>query len=506
MKLVKLKQLLKQPFLRIQLSLPLCKSVRKLLKIPFEYHYSTMKILRTNRFFGVFFGFTALLILCLNACTEPTTIGTELLEGDLQDLNLISDFKIETRTLQGDSVRTFSPLLSAQLTTYPFGQYTDPIFGKVKSSIYAQVSLNGAGPDFSDKTLDSVVFVLPYVVDYGYGEIQNTMSLDVLQIAEEVDVSEVLFSDTVFATDMMPLGQSTFTVSNGEFDSLSVEVPRNDTLGTDAELVAPQLRISMDPVFAEALFNADSEVFASDSAFTANYNGFHFTPTSDNQGLTGFNIRNNADAGLFVYYHTDTTTLFYRFPFASSDLKMTKYEHDYTGFVTEELLNSPNNEDSLFVVQGLAGVSGEIGFPDLSALDGNFAINKAELVLRVASLQEDSDIYVVPEQLISSRLDNNGDYVVTEDASRATFANQTTLTTELLPSLYGGEFTEGENGEPGTYTINMTAYLQNVLRGDAVEKIRLAVYRKELRANRAVFYGGSHSQYPPVLNVYYTEF
>lgn len=446
------------------------------------------------------------LIFCGTSCTESTSIGSDLLEGDLQDLRFTNDFELETQTLQADSVRVFSPILSSQLAEYNFGTYIDPIFGKVSSSIYAQVSLNGAGPDFSGATVDSVVLVLPYVVDYEFGDIDSEYGVNVLRINEDVEAESTLWSDTTFSTEPIPIGTANFTPRPTLSDSINIEVPENDTLGFETERVAPQLRITLNDDYANELFNADTLVFASDTSFTNVFQGIHIVPTTENDGLFAFNIRANADAGVFVYYSTSEKNAFYRFPFASSDLKMTNYQHDYAGSVTQTILDSPNDADSLFFVQGFGGVSGQVELQDLSVLEGDIAINKAELVLRVADLPEDEGNFATPDQLILAYQNEDGVYFVTEDVANATSANQSTLTSSLSVDIFGGAFVEGENGEPATYTLNVTAYLQNVLRGDISRALRISAYLKQRFANRVVFYGDSHSQYAPELRVSYTRF
>lgn len=437
------------------------------------------------------------------ACTKTTTIGSDLVESDLENTEFSDDFVLKTSTILGDSVRTFSTLLSSQLANYLIGEYNDPIFGQVRSSVYAQVSVNGAGkPNFGGKTLDSMVLVLPYR-DYLYGDISSEYTVDVLTIDQDSVAERSLFSNETINTNMMPIGQYSFTPNIT--DSITIQVPKGTELGFDDVTVGPQLRIQLDDDFAQTFFDADDATFSSDSAFTEFLNGFKVSPTSQNGGLLDLGLRSNGTAGLFVYYHNAERDTSYQFPISSSDLKFTSYEHDVTGSIADDFLNDVDSGDSLFFVQGLAGVAGVIELPDLSSLEGNIAINKAELVVTKANLLNDTDVYDDVGQLVLSEIDENGNFIVIEDVASALFSDPTTSTVVLNSIRFGGIETEFTDS-PSTYSMNITAHLQNVVRGTATNKMRLSVYNRQKLANRSVFYGAGHSEYPVKLRVYYTKF
>jgi len=443
-------------------------------------------------FMGIVFLFTA--------CSETTTLGTGLVEADLENTEFTEDFSIKTSTISDDPVLTFSNLLSAQLTSYLVGDYNDPIFGQVRSSVFAQVSVNGAGkPNFAGNTLDSMVLVLPYNA-YSYGDIASEYTLDVLRINEEVIIPDGgLLSDTIFSTDMMPIATHSFVPNN--IDSIFIDIPENDT----TILVAPQLRIPLGQSFAQELFESDEETFVTDSTFVEYFQGFKISAASENDGLFDLSLRSNSRAGLFVYYSNSDRDTSYQFPISSSDLKFASYDQDVAGSVVETFINNTNSGDSLFFVQGLEGVSGVIELPDLTNLEGDVTINKAELVVSVADLPEDADIYKEAEQLILSQIDEDGNYIVIEDVASALFSDATTFVTVLNTGRFGGVLTEFTD-RPSTYTMNITAHLQNMLRGTVTNKMRLSVYGREALANRVALYGAGHSEYPVKLRVYYTKF
>lgn len=462
-----------------------------------------------KRYNALFFCVFISTIICFSACTNSTTIGADLLESDSRDILFSEDFVMETSTQLGDSVLTFNPTLNSQLTDYLVGQYQDPIFGKVRSSIYAQVSKGNAGnPNFTGQELDSVVLVLPYRMSEEYGNVNTEYSIDILRIddaskfaAIDNPLKDFLWSDVTYETQSMPIGSKTFVPNTS--DSIIILTPKQDSLGFDETTVAAQLRIPLNMDFALELFDAETNmpedsIFFSDDKFTTYLNGFHINPTSENEGLLDLGLRSNSDAGIFVYYRTqsstnvDTTNNFYQFLFSADDIKATNYDLDYTGSIVETFINEPADGDSLFFLQGLSGVNGTLKFPNLDNLRGNIAINKAELILTVANLPEDLDIYELPDQIFLTEINEDGDLIIIEDA--------------LSSSLFGGELTEYTDDRPAIYSMNITAHLQNILKGNATNELGVIALGRERSPNRVVFYGGEHSTYPVKLRVHYTQF
>jgi len=453
------------------------------------------------------------LLVCFSACTNTTTIGADLLESDRQDVLFSKDFVMQTSTQLGDSVLTFSPILNSQLTDYLVGEYQDPIFGKVRSSVYTQVSTGAAGkPDFLGNALDSVVLVLPYRMSEEYGNVNTEYAIDILRIAGDTRFEgiasnpypESLWSNETIMTEDMPIASKSFTPNTT--DSIFIAVPKQDSLGFNDVKVGAQLRIPLNMDFATELFDADTgddtdpEVpFFSDDNFTEFFNGIHINPTSENEGLLDFGLRSNSAAGIFVYYRTlneagvDSTNNVYQFPFAAGDLKFSNYKLDYTGSIVETFINEPANGDSLFFLQGLSGVNGTLSFPNLDNLRGEgIAINKAELIFTAASLPEDSDIYELPSQIFLTEISAEGDLTIIEDAFNAI--------------VFDGNLTEYTDDRPVTYSMNVTAHLQNVLKGSVTEDLAVVVLGRERSPNRVVFYGGGHSTYPVKLLVHYSQF
>lgn len=452
-----------------------------------------------KRYSALLFGAFILVVICFPACTNSTAIGADLLESDRRDIIFSDDFVMQTSTELGDSVLTFNPSITSQLADYLVGQYQDPIFGKVRSSVYAQVSVNAENPSFLGNTLDSVVLVLPYRTEEEYGNIATEYAIDILKIEDmarfdENPYLEFLWSNATIETGMTPIGSKTFIPNT--MDDIVILAPKQDSLGFNFDTLSPQLRIPLNADFAAELFNADTgdatdpaAPFFSDSKFTEFLNGLYINPTSENEGLLDLGIRSNSDAGIFVYYHTATTNNSYQFPFAAGDVKFSKYEHDYTGSNVETFIEDETIGDSLFFLQGLSGVNGTIKFPNLENLRTDIAISKAELIFTVAELPEDLDVYDVPSQIILT--DGDGNLIIEPSV--------------LALSIFGGGLTEYTDS-PSTYAMDITAHFQDVVKGNATDEMRVSVLGREKSPNRVVFYGGGHSTYPVQLRVYYTQF
>ncbi|MCB0562607.1 MAG: DUF4270 family protein, partial [Phaeodactylibacter sp.] len=89
-------------------------------------------------------------LLTVFSCSDPTLVGAGLLDDDRVDVGFSDTLSISSSSFINDSIRTYSPFTSSQLDYYLFGNFTDPVFGRSSSSIYAQVYPQSISPDFGD--------------------------------------------------------------------------------------------------------------------------------------------------------------------------------------------------------------------------------------------------------------------------------------------------------------------------------------------------------------------
>jgi len=448
-------------------------------------------------------GALALLCLLLTACSDPMSLGTELLEEDQVNFGFTDTLPIKAETVAGvDTLRTFTPSFNFQLQRYLFGDFRDPIFGKSRSSIYIQPRLSRPDPDFSNSRLDSVVLVLPYDTSGFYGRLRQDYGMEVHRITEFFPPDREYFSTDSLLTDPEVLARETFTLSTSSFpvvDYLIEDEP--DTI------LFPHLRVHLDQAFGEELLNLDTTVLESDSAFLEFMPGLHLQPTRATEQITSFNLRNDQRAGIYLYYiQNDTTQKQFRFEMNEFSGRFVTFDHGYEGTVVGEALQNPNSGEDYIYVQGMAGVDARISLTDLSEIQ-NTVINQAQLEVRVASLPEDNiNVFTPPPQILLAAPDEDGDLLLIEDAAF--------LVSDL--SLFGGMPLQRE-GEPTIYRFNISTQLQQIIEGAASNEIYLTVSfpsNEFSRAtpfptevpNRAVLFGTEHPEYPIRLQVNFTRF
>ena len=80
-----------------------------------------------------------ILNLGLYSCSDPTAIGTDLLEQDLIEVGFIDTLTIRSKTINPIRTLTYAPPFQLDFftietfnhpSTFLFGQFSDPIFGK----------------------------------------------------------------------------------------------------------------------------------------------------------------------------------------------------------------------------------------------------------------------------------------------------------------------------------------------------------------------------------------
>lgn len=432
-------------------------------------------------------------LIALAACNDPTVIGSDLLSGDQLDISFTDTVTVRALTLPGDSLVTFDPSSSAsELGNFPFGNFSDPIFGKVSASIFAQINMNTSRPNFSGSTIDSVVLILPYNPDYAYGRVIDPFDMEVWELAESMYDSVTYYSTDSFSVKSMPIATLTFT-PNLE-DSVTVIVPA-DTLKT--EILPPHLRIKLENGFPHD-FLLDTANFADRETFLNFFKGIWLNPgsMSQNAGLLNFDMRNSM-TGIRVYYHenADTTYRQYLFPIFSGNPVSAHYTHDHSAALLAPFISSPDLGDSLLFLQGLGGLKLEVEIPFVESLEG-IIVNKAELVLPIVELLEDNPVFEPVQQIFATEM--------TSDTTRRAI-NDITFSVNRLGEDFG-ELFGGVVTSDGEYRLNISSQLQDMIRGEAGSKILLTVYLNPEIASRVVLGGPGNSQAKAKLRLSFTRF
>ena len=446
-----------------------------------------------KKLFKAFFLFLSGTLL-IHACTDPTLVGAELLGEDQVDIQFTDTLTINAKSVQADSLRTYSALVINQVSSYFFGDMKDPIIGKNTCNIYAQLRLEFNRPDFTNATLDSIVLILPYDTLGTYGDISGEFGMEVLEVTDEMERINDYYSDTSFMTNPTPLTSYDFTPS---LDSLSII---NYDGGVIDTIAFEHLRVPIEPTdyIKDIFFNQDTLTYDNDSTFLSKFRGIQLRPTKETEGLLSFALRLNG-SGIFVYYSKDNDTIpsQYRFELNDETTRLVTYEKDYSGSVVETLLENPDLvEDSVVVVQSLAGVNIEIDIPHITDLEG-IVVNKAELELTIASLEGDnlSTYEPIEQLLISNRNEDNGLNVIDD----VLFAG------ENLSALFGGVVIENSNDQPDTYQMNLSAHIQNMIDGKVGTTFTISPFQPTRNANRTIFYGPRHPTNNIKLRISYTK-
>lgn len=441
-----------------------------------------------------------MLIVIMSSCADPTFVGSELLDDDRVEAVFTDTVTIRSRTVRGDSVVTYAGI--ASLEAYLFGDFQDPHFGRTFAEIYAQPtfeisSFSFLTPNFEDATIDSVVLVLPYTANGFYGDTEVPYSLEVYELEDSLSLDSVYYSSKQINYSNL-LGSKTFTPSLDSVTYIDYTTSSPDTVSL------AQLRVPLDREFALQLANADTSVFASNAAFLEYFKGVAIVPSAPTPGMISFDLvptGGSYDGGLYVYLKRDSVPSQYRFPLSFYSPLVSHLENDYAGSTIEPLINQDGISDSLAVIQGTEGLLMELEFPHLEGLR-DVILNKAELLVPIASLENDDPALYPPAEQIFAYYYNETDnaYRLVDDV--------------LLPAagtigiVFGGTIIEGSGAQPDYYSLNLTVFMQKMLQNEVGTDVRdviyLAVAPRAERASRSVLYGASHPEHPIKLNLTYT--
>ena len=444
--------------------------------------------MKTNRLLTWIFG------LALGAgmtwsCTNPTSLGLDLLEEDFLNLLYTDSLSIETGTEAGDSVIVHTPAVFAG--AYLMGRLNDPVFGVSEAGLYAQMVPEFLRPAFpANARVDSLVLVLPYDTTRFYGDLDQNLTLEVFRLSERINGDVSHYSNAAFAFDPTLIGRFRGKPSK---DSVTVQDYRG---GVASTISFPHLRISLSGALGQELLSADTTVYTSDSLFIEYFKGLYIRPAGTGGGnLVGINL-SASNAGLMVYYRTDTLTRQFQFQFNRFLANVTPFRHNYAGTTVGSSLGSPPSlQNPHIFVQGMAGVNGKIKIPHVKKMQG-VVINKAELILKVAQLPGDNLSRYPPANFLSLYYrDKNGTLLPIPDDL---------LIQSNLRDNFGGVYTPGTDGAPGLYRINLGTHFRDMVEGRVSDELLIGLSPKASNGARVVLYGNGSAENKVKLRVAYT--
>ena len=434
----------------------------------------------------------------LFSCTNPLETGSELLDDDLINVQNIDTFKITSTTIPGDSLLVYSIPTTASsglINRYFFGKLNDPIFGITDVVIQSQlVPVVQLHPGLKIK-VDSLVLVLPYSKDYLYGNKAQRFDLEIRELADSFKLDVNYFStqklpaksSVVFGTSFVP-----------NLDSVKVI---DLSIGAKTELKLPaQLRVKFNDTdnFVDRLLAIDTAIYRNRTKFLKAIYGLQLRATNSGKGLAAFDL-SSSNAGLYLYYQdvSGTTPVLAQYKYAFAFVVGESIERDRgTSLLGKYLKEEPNQEYVL--LQGQEGSSGKFSIPGLKNLK-NVLIHKAELVVKVASIEGDEPAFFTPSpRLLATYRDSKGTLNLVRDFNLASQSSS-------LNQIYNGLYTSGVNNEPGTYTINLTSHVQDIIAGKAPSDIILKAFPLAESAARTTLYRADHPVHGAKLKLYYTQ-
>ena len=443
--------------------------------------------------------FAIVAMITLYGCEDPTSIGTDLLQGDELPLGSENSFDIKSITVAADPVPVYINNATS-FSSYNLGKYSDPIFGEVSSKIVLKIeyNFNFGIPDLSAIYLDSAVMVMSFDTLSPYADLNALHHITVYE-ATSLPSTDTVLANTNVAFNPVPLASSYHKYAPR--DSIRIFDYIGDTL---SKLQKPQLRIPLDTTRFLKLFsnfeNVNTNIELQDL-----FKGMLITSEPDAGSLMGLNLGSLAsDAtgginGVYFYYHSksDTTKAVFRMTFSAE--KYALFTNGFDSSPNGNALGSQDIGNEMLFVQGLSGPNAIITFSDLEKLQGK-AVNYAELEITAASIaNNDLSLFPAASQLVLSYKKDGVSYTIQDISDLATPGI-------AIENGFGGNLLARSGTPLGTYKMNVTKAIKAMLRGEIPNnQLILSTFLRAQRPQRVVLYGAKHPQFPIKLKVAYTN-
>lgn len=454
-----------------------------------------------------------LVLLILAACTDPITVGSDLVDGDLSDIGQTSDIPFTTRVVREDSIIVYDESENAIIGSFTFGKTNDVVAGSWDHSLYViprLVQRTSTGlpdpPEFAfrqDINVDSAVLILEIDTSSAFFGLARSFPTSVFALTDMVDQEIDYYSSLELPTAGPTLNRD-LSFSATREETLLYDTIVSPTGTTSGDTVSQaHIRIALNDEFLNQLNMLDESDFESDTTFWDFLPGIALTPTEETDALVTLRARPTrigavARAG-FYFFFPDTATgnpTFYQAPI---DLALPRYQKDFAGSLTETLLADGDDNEQV-AVSGQSGVMTEITFTDLSALQ-NVVINQAEIKF----YREDVDGYSYDEFANPSFLalyykDETGALQPIED--RVNLANPSSSL--AVRQFLGGDPQTDDDGNV-FYQPKFSIHMQSILEGEVPPTIYLRVVPVDSDPSRAVFGGPQAAVRPASVKVTFTE-
>ncbi|WP_281235297.1 DUF4270 family protein [Flavobacterium gelatinilyticum] len=431
------------------------------------------------------------LAFTLFSCGTDTDAGEFVVGSDYLALNnnivMIDTVTVEMSTINFDS------LVTSSQSRILIGNYDDPVFGKVKSSSYFQVSgtsyalpSSGSDTEAVNYVFDSISMILKYD-NYYYGDTTQVQKFDIHRLTQKVKPNtddDSFYNNSTLSYD----GESLGTISYK---------PR--PVGKDS------INIKMSAVFGAALFqrikNRDITDFDS---FTEYLKGLVLVPSSDNSASAiGFDVSTSKVRLYYSKYQLDDDSSYLDFTINDGSKQFNSISLDKSGTMLENLPVSSSKLSSTLTnkqgfVQSGTGVACRVDFPNIRQLKyiaDNGAIVDAQLILKPVN-NSYSEKYPLADSL---------QVYVGDNLNRisSSLLNSAGTTVYGILNKKSDEFNENVG-----YTIPIGAFLQKEMLKTSDSKLGLiltlpGIYKT---VNRIVLGDQKHVDNKIQLKIYYISY
>ena len=421
-------------------------------------------MMRSLRKLLLFLPMGLLLLLAPMACTEDESeLGLDLQDPFTLYSGTRDTVSLTAWTLLDDSLST------AGYTAGTFGEWTDPLFGKVQAVIYSQISTSNEGVRISnDVVFDSVVMTL--VIDSVFPVLPDSTPQQFHIIIKQL--SEVLKSDSAYlSTHQIPESDVCF------FDS---------TVTYYADSLRLRLNSNIESVLRQS---CTQEEFIN----IAKGISIRLAPGSSNLLTVDFSAINTR---ITLFYHTATAEgLRFDFVINSEAAHSMYFAHDYSG--TPLAAFGTNRRDSVagtqqLYLEPLGGTKLKLSMqPFITQFrkeHPHAVIHYAELVLPV----KDTANTQLPVRVLALKRLANGSSVYVTDAN--------VLTNPYTVSGFDGYY----HRDRYQYCLRVTRHLQELLRTGTDLGMELIIDARRSSAFRTVI-NGTATDNPVRIDFVYSE-
>jgi len=434
-----------------------------------------------------------LFVLTLFSCGTDTDTGEFTVGSDYLALSnkviLIDTLTVDMSTINFDSLAT------SNRSRILVGNYDDPIFGKVKSDSYFQLSatayaLSSVGSDTEsvNYVFDSISMILKYD-RYFYGDTTKVQTFNIHRLTQKVKPNTEdsnFYNNSTLSYDSESLGIISYTPRPVQKDSVNVK---------------------MSSEFGDALFQKIKKREITDfDSFTEYLKGLVLVPeTSNSSSAIGFSVTTSKLRMYYSKYQADTDEDSYIIDFQILDAtkQFNSISSDKTGTILQSLPNSTGKLSSALTnnqgfIQSGTGVACRVDFPNIKQfknIAANGAIVDAELILKPVN-NSYSEKYPLADSLT---------VYVGDNLNRIS----TTLVNSAGTTVYGklNKKTDEFNENVG-YSISIGAFLQKEMlkQSDSRSSLILTLPGIAQSVNRIVLGNQKHLNNKIQLKIYYISY